>query len=376
MASYIQKFLGLSTWMMNPTATTTTNAPLPEANVIPVQHFKNKKSMRVLNTMMTTARERAAPANAAEMGTQVQVSSPPTIPPLAQATIETQTIENPELLTYTDEQLIGHYTHQLFQCEHASAAASLAPITSSLAPIALEDQTLTCSVCLETLKSGDKNTTLTPCGHAYHLSCLLTSLRNKNLCPMCRGSLEDPRPKPATTNTLVPSNAEQIIRDELYWFPKSAHILNIRGSNHPKRAFKDSLRTFAYAVLQTTAEFVHAENVPDEWYSEDETEDEEDEDDNTENDENTENSDNDENDENDENDDNIEETENTEMEDVSQVNHDQHDNHAHHYHIDEQHVNRTRGVNPFANADRRAQTSLRLRSSLRRDDFDLRDMLP
>jgi hypothetical protein len=192
---------------------------------------------------------------------------------------------------------------------------------------------------------------------------------------MCRGSLEDPRPKPSTTNTLRPSNAEQIIRDELYWFPKSAHIMNIRGSNHPKRAFKDSMRTFAYAVLQTTAEFVHAGDVPEEWYSEDETDDDEES-----GDENSENSDNTDNSENIEETENTEtentETENTEMEDVSQVNHDQHDNHVHHYHIDEQHVNRTRGVNPFANADRRAQTSLRLRSSLRRDDFDLRDMLP
>ena len=375
MASYIQKFLGLSTWMMNPTATTT-NAPLPEANVIPVQHFKNKKSMRVLNTMMTTARERAAPANAAEMGTQVQVSSSPTIQPLAQATIETQTIENPELLTYTDEQLIGHYTHQLFQCEHH---ASTTPITSSLAPIALEDQTLTCSVCLETLKSGDKNTTLTPCGHAYHLSCLLTSLRNKNLCPMCRGSLEDPRPKPSTTNTLVPSNAEQIIRDELYWFPKSAHILNIRGSNHPKRAFKDSLRTFAYAVLQTTAEFVHAENVPDEWYSEDETEDETDDntenDDNDDNDENSDNDDNDDNDENSDNDENDEQHEEHEQDEQHEQHeeHEQHEQHYHideqHYHMDEQHVN-TRGVNI-------ARMNMRLRSSSRRGgDFDLRNELP
>jgi hypothetical protein len=375
MASYIQKFLGLSTWMMNPTATTTTtttNAPLPEANVIPAQHFKNKKSMRVLNTMMTTARERAAPANAAEMGTQVQVSSPPTIPPLAQATIETQTIENPELLTYTDEQLIGHYTHQLFQCEHASAATSVTSVTSTTsagASIAHEDQTLTCSVCLETLKGGDKNTTLTPCGHAYHLSCLLTSLRNKNLCPMCRGSLEDPRPKPSTTNTLVPSNAEQIIRDELYWFPKSAHILNIRGSNHPKRAFKDSLRTFAYAVLQTTAEFVHAENVPDEWYSEDETEDEEDEDDNTENDENDENSENSDNDENDENDQNAETDDNDENHTDEETDNQDNLNPRQEYHIDEQHVS-TRGVNI-------ARMNMRLRSSSRRGgDFYLRNVLP
>ncbi len=374
----MRKLLDLSAWMMNPTPPTST---ITEANTISSQNFKNKKSVRILNIMMAE-RSAHAPAPAHPITTTTTTTTTTTAA-TATATIETQTISNPQLLSYTNEEMVEHYTKELFQCEPAAAALTSVPIHSPTSSL-LEEQT--CCVCLETLNCGDKNTTLTPCGHAYHLSCLLTSLRNKNLCPMCRGSLEEPRPKPSTTNILLPSNAEQIIRDELYWFPKSAHIMNIRGSNHPKRAFKDSMRTFAYAVLQTTAEFVHAGDVPEEWYSDDETDDDEESgDDNSENSDNTDNSENEqtdnENDENDENDENIEETENTEtenteMEDVSQVNHDQHDNHVHHYHIDEQHVNRTRGVNPFANADRRAQTSLRLRSSLRRDDFDLRDMLP
>jgi hypothetical protein len=327
---------------------------------------------------MMAERERLVPA---PPETQVQVTTPPTA---TQATIETQTIENPQLLAYTDEQLIGHYTHQLFQCEPAAASTSAASVP--------EDQTHTCSVCLETLNSGDKNTTLTPCGHAYHLSCLLSSLRNKNLCPMCRGSLEDPRPKPSTTNTLRPSNAEQIIRDELYWFPKSAHILNIRGSNHPKRAFKDSLRTFAYAVLQTTAEFVHAENVPEEWYSDDETEDDENSesgDDNSENSENeqTDNgNDNDnenltENEQTDNDNENLTENEqtdndnnNTDNDTENEDNRHQDDdefNYAEQLRIQAINENRTRGVNT------RAPTSLRLRSSsLHIHDFDLRNMLP
>jgi hypothetical protein len=175
---------------------------------------------------------------------------------------------------------------------------------------------------------------------------------------MCRGSLEDPRPKPSTTNTLRPSNAEQIIRDELYWFPKSAHILNIRGSNHPKRAFKDAMRTFAYAVLQTTAEFVHADNVPEEWYSDDDTdEDEESSDDNSDN-----SSENDQNAETDNDNDENAEVDNAE-------NHAEADNHDNlnprqEIHLDEAHVNRTRGVNP----------NLR-RAASRGSDFDLRDFL-
>jgi hypothetical protein len=305
--------------------------------------------------------------NTTETGTQVQVTRAAT----SQATIETQTISNHELLPYTDEEMVGHYTHQLFQCEHAAAADT----TTTISTTEPEDQTFTCCVCLETLNSGDTNTTLTPCGHAYHLSCLLSSLRTKNLCPMCRGSLEDPRPKPSTTNTLRPSNAEQIIRDELYWFPKSAHILNIRGSNHPKRAFKDSLRTFAYAVLQTTAEFVHAENVPEEWYSDDDTDDEESGDDNSENSENTDNEQTDNEQTDNENEQTDNENEETDNQDHPEVSHDDDGDDEFNY---AQHANRTRGVNPIANTNTNTHTriSMRLRSSSRRSDFDLRNELP
>jgi hypothetical protein len=338
--------------MMNPNPNPTNPNP----------NTKTKKSSSPLNTMKP---------NTAETGTQVQVTRTTT----TQSTIETQTISNPELLLYTDEEVVGHYTHQLFQCEHAAAAADTTTnATASASATEPEDQTqtFTCCVCLDTLNSGDKNTTLTPCGHAYHLSCLLSSLRTKNSCPMCRGSLEDPRPKPSTTNTLRPSNAEQIIRDELYWFPKSAHILNIRGSNHPKRAFKDSLRTFAYAVLQTTAEFVHAENVPEEWYSDDETDDD-DNSDNSENSENSENTDNEQTDnENEQTDNENEQTDNQEQDHPEAPRDDDGDDEFNYA----QHANRTRGVNPVANTNTHTRISMRLRSSSRRSDFDLRDELP
>ena len=176
---------------------------------------------------------------------------------------------------------------------------------------------------------------------------------------MCRGSLEDPRPKPSTTNTLRPSNAEQIIRDELYWFPKSAHILNIRGSNHPKRAFKDAMRTFAYAVLQTTAEFVHADNVPEEWYSDDDTdEDEESGDDNSDNSDNS--SENDQNaetdDDNDDNAENHAEADNAE-------NHAESANPHQEIHLDEAHVNRTRGCLLYTSPSQRDRQKSRMPSS-------------
>ena len=53
----------------------------------------------------------------------------------------------------------------------------------------------TCAVCLESFDSGSgyapqKNIATTECGHTFCLSCLLTNLRNSNLCPLCRAPIE------------------------------------------------------------------------------------------------------------------------------------------------------------------------------------------
>jgi len=346
MASYVERFFNLTNWIANPN---------PNSD-IPTKTKKSSASCSPPNTMTSTA------LKTTEIGTQVQVSTPKTKSKtksisVTTSTIETQTIDNPELLTYTDEQLIGHYTTEIFQ---SKTEADCTP------PSHLEEQT--CCVCLETLNIGDKNTTLTPCGHAYHLSCLLSSLRNKNLCPMCRGSLEEPRPKTSTTNILRPANAEQIIRDELYWFPKSSYIQNIRGSNHPRRAFKEAARTFAYSVLQSAAEFVHAENVPEEWYSDDDTESESD-DSNTDGE--NENSDGE-----NENSDGENENSDGENEDDTSRNQQQDEdefNYAEQLRVQAINEERTRGANP------NPVRNIRLRSRVaaeRGSDFDLRDELP
>ena len=357
MASYMEKIIGFTSWVSSLETT-------------PSPSIKTKKSSTLtpVNTMTPMPRT-------AETGIQVQVSTPKSKskskPSFTTATIETQTIENPELLAYTDEQLIGHYTQEILKPELVVDDAS-----------SNQNQVFTCCVCLDTLALGSKNTTFTPCGHAYHLSCLLSSLRNKNLCPMCRGSLEEPRPVSTTANILRPANAEQIIRDELYWFPKSAYIQNIRGSNHPRRAFKEALRTFSYGILQSTAEFVHADNVPEEWYSDDDTENESDdsnsENENTEN-ENTEN----ENTENENNTDNESENSNTYSDSDdngdTETPHNQRQqdedefNYAEHARIQAMNEERAMGANHYP------VRSIRLRSRLveeRGNNFDLRSELP
>ncbi len=352
MASYMEKIIGFTSWV---SSLETTPSPSIKAK-------KPSSSSSQASTMTITPRT-------AETGIQVQVSTPKSKPKskasITTATIETQTIENPELLAHNEEELVGHYTQEIFQSQCDET------------PTAPVDTTYTCCVCLDTLELGNTNTTLTPCGHAYHLSCLLSSLRNKNLCPMCRGSLEEPRPVPTTTNILRPANAEQIIRDELYWFPKSAYIQNIRGSNHPRRAFKEAARTFGYAILQSAAEFVHADNIPEEWYSDDDTENESD-DSNSEN-ENTDNENTDNESENsntysDSDDNGDTETPRNQEQDEDEFNY------AEHARIQAANEERTRGVNPFVNVSSQGQANrrfnLRVRTPNDQTNFDLRDMLP
>lgn len=131
----------------------------------------------------------------------------------------------------------------------------------------------TCAICLDVLCLGNTNMTTTCCGHTFHFSCLLKSLRTKNLCPLCRWELEEPRPKPQIPNVLTPMSAEQIIAEEISYFPNAAHTQSITQSRHPKRCLKDLLRVFGFTLLRTVAEYVHDENMPVGWYDDGDSED-------------------------------------------------------------------------------------------------------
>jgi len=131
----------------------------------------------------------------------------------------------------------------------------------------------TCAICLDVLCLGNTNMTTTGCGHTFHLSCLLKSLCTKNLCPMCRGELEETRPKPQASNTLTPVSAEQIIVEEISYFPNAAHAQSITQSSHPKRRLKELLRVFGFTLLRTVAEYVHDGNMPVGWYDDGDSED-------------------------------------------------------------------------------------------------------
>ena len=130
----------------------------------------------------------------------------------------------------------------------------------------------TCAICLDELCLGNTNMTTTGCGHTFHLSCLLKSLNTKNLCPMCRGELEDTRPSIQSPNMLTPVSAEQIISEEISYFRNAAHAQNIALSPHPKRHLKYLLRVFGFTLLRSVAEYVHDENMPAGWYDDSDSE--------------------------------------------------------------------------------------------------------
>jgi hypothetical protein len=150
-------------------------------------------------------------------------------------------------------------------------------------------QPYTCSVCLDELHLGNTNMTTTSCGHTFHLSCLLKSLVQKNLCPMCRGELEDTRVKQMPSNILTPVSAEQIIDEEISYFGVASHAHSIALSRHPVRRAKEMLRVFGFTLLRSIAEYVHDENMPPGWYDDGETESESEEEE-TENEDDTDNS--------------------------------------------------------------------------------------
>ena len=165
-----------------------------------------------------------------------------------------------------DVEAIESFTQDIFASEDTSAAAEPSEVKH------------TCAVCLdEDITLGSGNTTMTECGHVFHLTCLLKSLCQKNLCPMCRAPLEDVREKQMPANILTPVSAEQLISEEISYFPVASHTHSITQTSTPRdrvRRTKEMLRVFSFTLLRTVAEYVHDTNIPDGWYDEgdDETE--------------------------------------------------------------------------------------------------------
>jgi hypothetical protein len=181
------------------------------------------------------------------------------------------------------------FIQNLFHADETSSASKLCEQDPKLSA------QYTCAICLDELCLGNTNMTTTGCGHTFHLSCLLKSLNTKNLCPMCRHPLEDMRTKQQPSNVLTPLSAEQIITEEISYFPNAAHAHSMVLSRHPKRRLKELLRVFGFTLLRSVAEYVHDENLPAGWYDDGDSEESDDSNESNESNESDENEENGEN---------------------------------------------------------------------------------
>ena len=175
------------------------------------------------------------------------------------------------------------FIQEIFESSASSSAPAAASCHENTIQVSDEEaklsQRYTCAVCLDELCLGNTNMTTTSCGHTFHLSCLLKSLVQKNLCPMCRGELEDTRVKQMPANILTPVSAEQMIDEEITYYNVASHVQSITLSRHPRRRAKEMLRVFGFALLRTVAEYVHDENMPAGWFDDGVTDSESDTDD-------------------------------------------------------------------------------------------------
>jgi hypothetical protein len=92
---------------------------------------------------------------------------------------------------------------------------------------------------------------------------------------MCRAPLEDVREKQMPANILTPVSAEQLISEEISYFPVASHTHSITQTSTPRarvRRAKEMLRVFSFTLLRTVAEYVHGENMPVGWYDDGESE--------------------------------------------------------------------------------------------------------
>lgn len=66
-----------------------------------------------------------------------------------------------------------------------------------------------CPICMDVPKTT--NVAITACGHKFCMSCLLSSLKQKNTCPSCRAEIE---PERECIEPLPVSVASELIRTE------------------------------------------------------------------------------------------------------------------------------------------------------------------
>jgi len=107
-----------------------------------------------------------------------------------------------------------------------------------------------CAICMESMNKN-KNFAKTSCGHSFCLSCLVTSLKNSNTCPLCRTNIEETPPQSTTSPALSMEECVDIIKDELDMFPVEDHLQSITLFGNPRSALKNMLQVYSVGLCRS-----------------------------------------------------------------------------------------------------------------------------
>ena len=101
-----------------------------------------------------------------------------------------------------------------------------------------------CAICLYDI--SHINNCITPCGHAFCLTCLLQSLNNLNTCPLCRSQIENKRDT-KLNDISIDNIADIVFREETNQdiLNKIININNVIDANERNKQLMIIARDFA-----------------------------------------------------------------------------------------------------------------------------------
>ena len=111
-----------------------------------------------------------------------------------------------------------------------------------------------CAVCLHV--PGTINVAITACGHKYCTSCLLSSLKTDNRCPICRAEIEPARPARQIIEPVSVSMASELIREEernINMTNRLGIINSFSGTNGRATMIFSLCRELAFATAHSIA---------------------------------------------------------------------------------------------------------------------------
>jgi len=126
-----------------------------------------------------------------------------------------------------------------------------------------------CSICLEDFAetAGSVSHTL-PCGHRFHVQCIVQSFRKSNECPNCRDTAGHPRTIPSSVNNIAVNGTGHVgddtYDDELEGSQEYADFLDIirqlRFSYRNDKTYL-KLKTAKQNLIQTSREMRRSSNA-------------------------------------------------------------------------------------------------------------------